>query len=159
MSAVASQITSLTIVYSTVDSGAYHIKHQSSASRAFARGIHRWPVNSPHKGPGTWKMFPFDGVIMYWIHHKKEALSTSLAFSDPLSKCSNAHFWYFFVDSLNKLLNNPSSWDAMALIWRHCNVLAPREEFNIWLAIPSVTITTQCKCCPHKTNHNCSYFL
>ena len=29
------------------------------------RGIHRWPVNSPHKGPVTRKMFPFDDVIMY----------------------------------------------------------------------------------------------
>ena len=28
------------------------------------RGIHRWPVNSPHKGPVTRKMFPFDYVIM-----------------------------------------------------------------------------------------------
>ena len=28
------------------------------------RGIHRWPVYSPHKGPVTWKMFPFDDVIM-----------------------------------------------------------------------------------------------
>ena len=39
-------------------------KHQSSASLAFVRGIHRWPVNSPHKGPVTWKTFPFDDVIM-----------------------------------------------------------------------------------------------
>ena len=28
------------------------------------RGIHRWPVNYPHKGPVTRKMFPFDDVIM-----------------------------------------------------------------------------------------------
>ena len=39
-------------------------KHQSSASLAFVRGIHLWPVNSPHKGPVTGKMFPFDVVIM-----------------------------------------------------------------------------------------------
>ena len=63
MSAMASQIT-LTIVYSTVHSGADQRKHQSSASLAFVRGIHRWPVNSPHKGTVTGKMFPFDDVIM-----------------------------------------------------------------------------------------------
>ena len=51
MSMMASQITSLTIVYSTVYSGADQRKHQSSASLAFVWGIHRWPVNSPHKGP------------------------------------------------------------------------------------------------------------
>ena len=59
-----SQITNITIVYSTVYSVADQRKHQSSASLAFVRGIHRWPVNSPHKGPVTQKMFPFDGVIM-----------------------------------------------------------------------------------------------
>ena len=64
MGAIASQITSLTIVYATVYSDADQIKHQSSASLAFVWGIHRSPVNSPHKWPVTRKMFPFDDVIM-----------------------------------------------------------------------------------------------
>ena len=64
MSPMASQITSLTIVYSIVYSGVDQRKHQSSASLAFVREIHLWPVNSPHKWPVTWKMFPFDDVIM-----------------------------------------------------------------------------------------------
>ena len=64
MDAIASQITSLTIVYSTVYSDADQRKHQSSASLAFVWGIHRGPVNSPHKWPVTRKMFPFDDVIM-----------------------------------------------------------------------------------------------
>ena len=64
MSTIASQITSLTIVYSTVYSGADQSKHQSSTSLAFVWGIHRSPVNSPHKWPVTRKMFPFDDVIM-----------------------------------------------------------------------------------------------
>ena len=64
MGAMASQITSLTIVYSSVYSGADQRKHQSTASLAFLRGIHRWPMNSPHKGQVTRKMFPFDHVIM-----------------------------------------------------------------------------------------------
>ena len=63
MSAMASQVTSITIVYSTVYSGADQRKHQSSTSLAFVRGIHQWPMNSPHKGPVTRKMFPFDDVI------------------------------------------------------------------------------------------------
>ena len=65
MTAMASQITSLAIVYSTVYSGADQRKHRSSASLVFVRGIHRWQVNSPHKGPVTRKMFPFDDVIMH----------------------------------------------------------------------------------------------
>ena len=51
-------------VYSAVCSGTDQRKHQSSASLAFVRGIHRLPVNSPHKGPVTRQMFPFDDVIM-----------------------------------------------------------------------------------------------
>ena len=44
MGAMASQITSLTVVYSTAYSGADQRKHQSSASLAFVRGNHgvRW---------------------------------------------------------------------------------------------------------------------
>ena len=57
MSAMAAQITSLLVAYSTVYSGAGQRKHQSSTSLAFVRGIHRWPVNSPHKGPVTRKTF------------------------------------------------------------------------------------------------------
>ena len=66
MGAMASQINSLTIVCSTVYEGADQRKHQSSASLAFVLGIHRAPVNSPHKWPVTRKMFPFDEVIMLW---------------------------------------------------------------------------------------------
>ena len=64
MGAMTSQIFSLTIVYATVYSGADQRKHQSSASLAFVRGIHRGLANSPHKGPVTREMFAFDDVIM-----------------------------------------------------------------------------------------------
>ena len=64
MTMLASQITSLTVVCSIVYSGVNQRKHQSSASLAFVREIHRGPVNFPHKWPVTRKMFPFDDVIM-----------------------------------------------------------------------------------------------
>ena len=64
MDAIASLITNLTIVYSTVNSDADRRKHQSSASLAFVWGFHRGTVDSPHKWPVTLKMFPFDDVIM-----------------------------------------------------------------------------------------------
>ena len=92
MSAMSYLITSLTIVYSTVYSGADQRRHQNSASLAFVRGIHRSLVTPPphththtphppkpphphpphpphptptHKGPVTRKRFPFDDVIMW----------------------------------------------------------------------------------------------
>ena len=65
MSVMMPQITSLTNVYSTDYSGVNQRKHQSSVSLAFVRGIHQWLMNSPHKGPVTWNMFPFDDIIMW----------------------------------------------------------------------------------------------
>ena len=72
MGAIASQITSLTIINSTVYSGTDQRKHQSSASLAFVW----WPVNSPHKWPVTRKMFPFDDVIMKisWLEQQRQQL-------------------------------------------------------------------------------------
>ena len=70
---IASQITSLTTVYWTVYSDADQRKHQSSASLAFVRGIHRGPMNSPHKWPETRKTFPFDDVIMTHTEHNTKA--------------------------------------------------------------------------------------
>ena len=68
MGTMASQITSLTIFYSTLYSGTDQRKHQSSESLAFVWGIHRGPVNSPHKGPVMRKIFPFGDVIMEWCN-------------------------------------------------------------------------------------------
>ena len=63
MSAMAFLITSVSIVRSIVCSGADQRKHQSSASLAFMRGIHRWPLNSPHEGPVTRKK------VSIWLRH------------------------------------------------------------------------------------------
>ena len=102
MGVIASQITSLTIVYSNVYSSADQRKHQSSASLAFVLGIHRWPVNSPHKWPVTWKMFPFDDVIMVKISTQSHGC---LIITVPSYQCRNLHHdilalywnfpWYF----------------------------------------------------------------
>ena len=99
MGAVASQIISLTIVYSTVYSDADQRKHQSSASLAFVRGIHRSPVNSPHKWPVTRKMFSFDDVIMKFSLGRLNIKSfASLPFGEFLaqkaSNAANASIWW-----------------------------------------------------------------
>ena len=72
MSAMVSQITCVSIIWSIICSGADERKHPSSASLAFVREIHWWPMDSPHKGPVTRKMYPFGNVIMvlfqiWWI--------------------------------------------------------------------------------------------
>ena len=79
MIAMASQITSLTIVYSTVYSRRRSKNHQSSASLAFVRGIHRWPVNSPHRTKGQWRG-KFDDVIMCSMSQRCSSLHLSTSF-------------------------------------------------------------------------------
>ena len=64
MDAIASQITSLMTIYSTIYSDADQRKHQSSASLAYVRGIHHWPVNSLHKWPVMRKK-----VSIWWRRH------------------------------------------------------------------------------------------
>ena len=59
MDAIAYQITSLNVY-----SGADQRKHESFASLALVREIHRGPVTSPHKGSITREMVWFDDVIM-----------------------------------------------------------------------------------------------
>ena len=63
MSAMAYQITNLTIVYSSVYAGANQRKRQSSALLAFVRGILRWPVNSPQRASNA------EYVSIWWRHH------------------------------------------------------------------------------------------
>ena len=75
MSAMATQITGILLVCSTVCSGADQRIHQISASLlAIVRGIHRWPMDSPHKRPVTRKMFPF-----WWRHHGRRAIYVLLS--------------------------------------------------------------------------------
>ena len=123
MTTMASQITCHMIVYSTVYSGADQRKHQSSASRAFARGIHWGPANSPHKWPVTRKMFPFDDVIKckllnFSAYHFASAITQGW---------SNVHFidwfpvnWYrnkeFSIVKFS-LLNVPICTQGMQRTW------------------------------------------
>ena len=103
MGAIASQITSLTIVYPIVYSDADQRKHQSSASLAFVRGIHRGPVNSPHKWPVTRKMFPFDDVIMLnWAipHISIHAITYNTTFLSCNYECHLSVIYWSFGNTL-----------------------------------------------------------
>ena len=62
MGAMASQITSLTIVYSTVYSGADQRKYQSSALLAFVWGTGEFPAQMASNA---------ENVSIWWRHHDK----------------------------------------------------------------------------------------
>ena len=102
MGVMASQITNLTIVYSTVHSGADQWKHQSSASLA----IVRWPVNSPHKWPVTRKMFPFDNVIMGTSH----GLFVTLCKEMHICVNELGHHWNSSGNGLLPIQRLPIAW-------------------------------------------------
>ena len=135
ISTMASQIIDVTSVYSTVCSGADQGKYQSSASLAFVRGIHQWPVNSPHKGPVTQKMFPFDDVI---IINKNicEDRSNVIAIS-------RRHFKMLFVYTLSQLDSNFNeichqspvnhmSTMVRTMVWRRSGDKLLSEAMTVW---------------------------
>ena len=107
MGAKASQITSVTIVYSTVYSDADQRKHQSSESLAIVRGIQRGPVTSPHKWPVTRKMFPFDDVIMRNVW--------SCIYGIGMCKYVK---WNEVRGNLGRICRR-NEFDGMPLQWRH----------------------------------------
>ena len=108
MGAKASQITSLTIVYSTVYSGTDQRKHQSSTSLALG-----------HKGPVTRKMIPFDDVIMQYVDRGQALVEISNA-SDE-TKLGHG---YAISYILHRLLGC-----KCALASKSLNSLRPRDAY------------------------------
>ena len=124
MSAMASQITSLMIVSSTVYSDADQRKHQSSASLAFLGGIHLSPVNSPHKRPVMREMLPYDDAIMTYITaDKKSVIVWCNACCIFINPCIGR--WRLVISSA--MLN-----DAFVTIFVNC-VIVQCIVSNIWL--------------------------
>ena len=136
MGTIASQITSLTIVYSIVYSGADQRKHQSSASLTFVWGIHRGPVNSPHKWPVTRKMFPFDDVIMVYPNFMDADASicelitgekfTNIAWFLTDNRTTN-YFWVLMKGTQQCQDVNTGLWVEEC----HAGVWAPYSFWNI----------------------------
>ena len=122
MSTMVSQITDVPLFCSTVGQAQIK-KHQRSASLAFVRGIHWWPVNSPHKRPVTRKMFPFDDVIMgapYWWKY------TCYQLMPCFQSCpTGPHWWPLTLVQLmvgvvrQQLLPGPLSTTLLDAKWCH----------------------------------------
>ena len=119
MGTMASQITSLIIVNSTFYSGADQSKQQSCASLAFVWGIHRGPVNSPHKWPVMRKMFPFDDVIM----------SQTIFSWDIANKIFHLAIK---VNIMARVKMDGHIW-GLAFNWRVCFSFQDNRKLNVWL--------------------------
>ena len=127
MGTKAYQITSLTIVYSTVYSDADQREYQSSASLAFVRGIHRRPVSSPHKWPVTRKMFPFDDVIMHWFEASLvEIIPGTLSLEINTKPKMMRPFWWHFHHWLHWKLSN---WKQLSI--QLVTNISPKMTFSV----------------------------
>ena len=148
-SVMASRITSLTIVYSTVYSGTDQRKHNCLTSLAFLRGIHRSPVNSLHKVPVTRKMFPFDEVIMLSLNidqgHVPERSDCTMSqnLKNARFKCNVfISFWYlsgvsalilwwkWYVNHFMQFHCFGISWDC--IIYFLCLPTALMQYKDVW---------------------------
>ena len=160
MSAMASQITSLTIVYSTDYSGADQRRHQSSASVVFARGIHLWPVNSLHKGPVTRKMLPFDDVIRRYRHNSILICGPRSWTSSMLGRisCRYCDAWQTWnIDNWTSILRNTALTCPFSMLttvtpnhllmfddWRIiCNRVMPTGQWRVICISNRVCNTTE----------------
>ena len=165
MNMVASQITSLAIVYSSVYSDADQRKHQSSASLAFVWGIHRGPVIFPHKWPVTRKMFPFDDVIMrvkfVWKIVNSSAFHCSTTFHIPQVVLWSAHFLsnIFSTKSLSTPRKNKIHELAMLLSTsRHRPSQSPHNvvlitDLGFYVIDSSFAWNPKWKLCSARTKH------
>ena len=141
MTMLASQITSLTVVYSIVYSGVNQRKHQSSASLAIVREIRRGPVNFPHKWPVTRKMFPFDDVIMITMDVIASLITSitivyATVYSDIDQRKHQSSASLAFVWGIHRgPVNSPhmaSNAKNVSIWWRHHDLVVPHSFLAIY---------------------------
>ena len=139
VSAMASETTGVSIIYSTVWSGVDKKNHQSSSSLVFVRGIYQWPMNSPHKRPVTRKMIPFDDVIMVvdnWLAkwNRRTSLYKYFVFSFnlvPPNLASETYTYMYkhvhpFLNYKMAHLNHPL-WNTRTRLFNIVNIMAIEE--------------------------------
>ena len=135
MTMLASQITSLAVVYSIVYWGVDQRKHQSSASLAFVWEIQRGPVNFPQKWPVTRKIFPFDDVIMdefaveVWHHYSDVIMGSNHQPHD----CSLNHSFRRRSKKTSKLrLTGLCVWNSPMTGEFSAQMVSNAENVSIW---------------------------
>ena len=119
MNAIESQIAGVSILCSTVCSD--QRKYQSSASLAFVREIHPWPVDSHHKGPVTRNMFLFDDVIMWASHMITHSVYPTNIRFPKIGYHRGMPNWGLLVTEIRELLSN----HTLCILWDVINHPCP----------------------------------
>ena len=150
MSAMASQITSPMIVHSTVYSGADRKKHQSSASLAFVKGIHRWiPAQRARNA---------ENVSIWWRHHRtaNRALGPSKKLRVDLK-----------MEQVDVCLNKVGAFSFWIPIWR---IGYPVFSLSRWaragsgprrtaVALVLVTVVESSRACPVESVYRTTVWM
>ena len=145
------QSTGVSIVCKNICSGADQRKHQSSASLAVVRGVHRWPVSSPNKGPKSGKCF--DDVIMVYLtclsciymndrscYHCPFRPSVGVMITTKSNMCSFLFQWLSISSVQFKLSGNVSNnyhSNFMTLTKNLCGMQQDVYLFKVICNIPS----------------------
>ena len=143
MGAIASRITSLKIVYSSVYSGADQRKYQSSASLALVWGIHRWPVNSPHKWCRYWiPLITLDdrNTLRHWGRGKMAAIFQT-TFSNEFSAMLN--IWNYYALPISRGHFSPNNSRKTPIPPPNVRGMGTFREFELW---PKVCPRSCCEC-------------
>ena len=126
MGAMASQITSLTIAYTTVYSGTDQRKHQSSASLAFVWGIHQWREFPAQMASNA------ENVSIWWRHHSSRMKIPSVLIIlkiDPTGDQNISHAKGIFIYLPNiHIQNKVHKFKAIYLVLRSSIVNVPILE-------------------------------
>ena len=134
MTMLASQITSLPVVCSIVYSDINQRKHQSSASLAFVREIHRGPVNFPNKWPVTRKMFPFDDVIMHFSETGRytKVLICQIQGNADMSHFYNCQLTIYDTDTLTSYLTLFVAQIQRIPVINHHDLCCFQKTHSVW---------------------------
>ena len=129
MSAKVFQITGVSIACSKICWGADQIKHQSSASLTFVKGIHRWPHGIPwHCGSAVVeKLYVRAICVWHWkCLHVDEILITggTGTFQNEKFQCSQ---WWKFCQKLARI-----DYYRQQIFWRQFQIFALDENFRMW---------------------------
>ena len=162
------KISSITIVYSTVYSGTEQRKYQSSASLAFLREIHRWPVNFLHKGPVTREILQFDDVIMFDLYFPRycttREINTKITAASAY-KVRHSRLYIILYQTCHfrtHMMLMSTSWEAIT--WANvcrdlCHHMASLGYSEIRLSCLRAKLVSHKFCIPIKQKKNWIFYI
>ena len=123
MSSMASQITGVSKVYSTVCSGVDQRIYQNAVSLAFARGIHRWPEFPAQRASNAKK------VSIWWRHQggrwittRQSSMQTEMSTSEAMCTLSESELTDSFDNNDGEEDNSNEDGEDEIVVWQQNHI-------------------------------------